>query len=238
MPPRQRARVGGRAEGGGTVRQWGGEQGCWDHALLQCTAKGGCSAEAGPAQGVWGGCTGDPFQPKSPPWGCLCSCREPGGFQDGYPSWGYRGLGVKRSKRLRRGHRELTLVQRLPCSWPSRGLCQRCTMQGVPRRCARARQRLLGARQHLLGARQHLLGQSEESLPLCFSLCRESAVLQVLSFPPWDKPAGSQRAAALFFSPVAYVLQRWCAKREADGSGCGFLPPLPQHPAVTRVCTV
>ncbi|XP_040975810.1 uncharacterized protein LOC115335210 isoform X2 [Aquila chrysaetos chrysaetos] len=154
------------------------------------------------------------------PWGCLCSRRERGGFQDGCPSWGYHGLGGKRGRRLRRGHRELTLVQRFPCSWLSRGLCQRCTMQGVPRRCARPRQ-------HLLGARQHLLGQSEESLPLCFSLCRESAVLQVLSFPPWDKPAGGQRAAALRFSPAAYVLQRRCAEHEAHGSGCGFLPPRP-----------
>lgn len=159
-----------------------------------------------------------------PPWGCLCSRREGGGFPDGCPPWGYRGLGVKRSRRLRRGHRELTLVQRLPCSWSSRGLFQRCTMQGVPRHCA-------CARQHLLGARQHLLGQSEESLPSCFSPCRESAILQVLSFPPWDKPAGGQRAAALCFSPVAYVLQRWCAKREADGSGCGFLPPPPDPAA-------
>lgn len=47
VPPSQRARVGGRAEVGGTVQPWGGEQGCWDHALLQCTAKGGCSSEAG-----------------------------------------------------------------------------------------------------------------------------------------------------------------------------------------------
>ncbi|XP_040975817.1 putative cuticle collagen 99 isoform X7 [Aquila chrysaetos chrysaetos] len=55
------------------------------------------------------------------PWGCLCSRRERGGFQDGCPSWGYHGLGGKRGRRLRRGHRELTLVQRFPCSWLSRG---------------------------------------------------------------------------------------------------------------------
>ncbi|XP_040975819.1 uncharacterized protein LOC115335210 isoform X10 [Aquila chrysaetos chrysaetos] len=161
-----------------------------------------------------------PGEEQHPPWPPASLPGERGGFQDGCPSWGYHGLGGKRGRRLRRGHRELTLVQRFPCSWLSRGLCQRCTMQGVPRRCARPRQ-------HLLGARQHLLGQSEESLPLCFSLCRESAVLQVLSFPPWDKPAGGQRAAALRFSPAAYVLQRRCAEHEAHGSGCGFLPPRP-----------
>ncbi|XP_052671112.1 uncharacterized protein LOC128154463 isoform X2 [Harpia harpyja] len=62
-----------------------------------------------------------PSSLNPPPWGCLCSRRERGSFQDGCPSWGYHGLGGKRSRRLRRGHRELTLVQRLPCSWPSRG---------------------------------------------------------------------------------------------------------------------
>ncbi|XP_049688146.1 uncharacterized protein LOC126052087 isoform X2 [Accipiter gentilis] len=164
---------------------------------------------SGPSCSTWSEFPGEEQHPLCPP---ASVPGEGGGFPDGCPPWGYRGLGVKRSRRLRRGHRELTLVQRLPCSWSSRGLFQRCTMQGVPRHCA-------CARQHLLGARQHLLGQSEESLPSCFSPCRESAILQVLSFPPWDKPAGGQRAAALCFSPVAYVLQRWCAKREADGSG-------------------
>ncbi|KAM6333190.1 uncharacterized protein FN964_014198 isoform 6-T11 [Alca torda] len=43
-----------------------------------------------------------------------------GGFQDGFPSRHYHGLGRKR-RRLRRGRRELTFVQRLPCPRPSRG---------------------------------------------------------------------------------------------------------------------
>ncbi|XP_054659474.1 translation initiation factor IF-2-like isoform X4 [Grus americana] len=47
--------------------------------------------------------------------------REQGGFQDGCPSWGYRGLSGRRYRRLRHIRRELTLVQRLPCRWPSRG---------------------------------------------------------------------------------------------------------------------
>ncbi|XP_075632270.1 uncharacterized protein LOC142605208 isoform X1 [Balearica regulorum gibbericeps] len=46
---------------------------------------------------------------------------ERGGFKDGCPSGGYRGLSGRRYRRLRRIRRELTLVQRLPCPWPSRG---------------------------------------------------------------------------------------------------------------------
>ncbi|XP_010583018.1 PREDICTED: uncharacterized protein LOC104842398 [Haliaeetus leucocephalus] len=73
---------------------------------------------SGPSCSAWSEFPGEEQHPPCPP---ASVPGERGGFQDGCPSWGYHGLGVKRSKRLRRGHRELTLVQRLPCSWPSRG---------------------------------------------------------------------------------------------------------------------
>ncbi|XP_051494695.1 PGC-1 and ERR-induced regulator in muscle protein 1-like isoform X7 [Apus apus] len=48
--------------------------------------------------------------------------REPGGFQDDCPPLGYRGLPGRRYRRLRRDHRDVIVVQRLPCSpRPSRG---------------------------------------------------------------------------------------------------------------------
>ncbi|XP_029856442.2 collagen alpha-1(I) chain-like isoform X9 [Aquila chrysaetos chrysaetos] len=62
-----------------------------------------------------------PGEEQHPPWPPASLPGERGGFQDGCPSWGYHGLGGKRGRRLRRGHRELTLVQRFPCSWLSRG---------------------------------------------------------------------------------------------------------------------
>ncbi|KAM6232515.1 uncharacterized protein M6G45_014448 [Spheniscus humboldti] len=62
-----------------------------------------------------------PNEEQHPPWPPASLPGERGHFQDGCPSWGYRGLGGKRCRRLRRGHRELTLVERLPCPWPSRG---------------------------------------------------------------------------------------------------------------------
>ncbi|XP_075377806.1 uncharacterized protein LOC142419073 [Mycteria americana] len=62
-----------------------------------------------------------PDEEQHPPWPRASLPGERGGFRDGCPPWGHRGLGGKRCRRLRRGHRELTLVQRLPCPWPSRG---------------------------------------------------------------------------------------------------------------------
>ncbi|KAM6114458.1 uncharacterized protein FYN12_012008 [Phoenicopterus ruber ruber] len=62
-----------------------------------------------------------PDEEQHPPWPPASPREERGGFQEGCPSWGYRGLGEKRCRRLRRGRRELTLVQRFPCLWPSRG---------------------------------------------------------------------------------------------------------------------
>ncbi|XP_049688151.1 basic proline-rich protein-like isoform X7 [Accipiter gentilis] len=73
---------------------------------------------SGPSCSTWSEFPGEEQHPLCPP---ASVPGEGGGFPDGCPPWGYRGLGVKRSRRLRRGHRELTLVQRLPCSWSSRG---------------------------------------------------------------------------------------------------------------------
>jgi len=72
---------------------------------------------------VWGGFIRDPFHLNPAPWGCVCSCRERGGYRGGRPPRGYRGLRGRRCGRLRRGRRELTLVRCLPCPRPSRGLC-------------------------------------------------------------------------------------------------------------------
>ncbi|XP_054036968.1 basic proline-rich protein-like isoform X1 [Rissa tridactyla] len=61
-----------------------------------------------------------PEEEQHPPCPPASLPGEQGGFQDGFPSRPYRGLGRKR-RRLRHGHRELTFVQRLPCPRPSRG---------------------------------------------------------------------------------------------------------------------
>ncbi|XP_030329233.1 basic salivary proline-rich protein 1-like isoform X2 [Strigops habroptila] len=55
---------------------------------------------------------------QHPPWPPGRLAGERGGFQDGCGSWGYRGLPRKRRQRLRRGYRELPMVQRPPCFWP------------------------------------------------------------------------------------------------------------------------
>ncbi|XP_075578671.1 uncharacterized protein LOC142595112 [Pelecanus crispus] len=61
------------------------------------------------------------------------------GFQGSCLTWGYRGQGGKRCRRLRRGHRELTLVQRLPCPRPSRAPSSDMSSHGLsPMRCHRA----------------------------------------------------------------------------------------------------
>ncbi|XP_050767352.1 basic salivary proline-rich protein 2-like [Gymnogyps californianus] len=62
-----------------------------------------------------------PDEEQHPLWPPTSLPGERDGFQDGCPSWAYRGLGGRHCRRLRHGHRELALVQRLPCPWPSRG---------------------------------------------------------------------------------------------------------------------
>ncbi|KAM6191883.1 uncharacterized protein WM294_012231 [Sarcoramphus papa] len=62
-----------------------------------------------------------PDEEQHPLWPPASLPGERDGFQDGCPSWAYRGLGGRRCRHLRHGHQELTLVQRLPCPWPSRG---------------------------------------------------------------------------------------------------------------------
>lgn len=58
-----------------------------------------------------------------------------------------------------------------------------------------AQHQLLAAQHQLLTTQHQLLGQSEELLVSCFSLCRVSATLSVLSLP-WDEPASGQRRAS------------------------------------------
>ncbi|XP_035749664.1 trithorax group protein osa-like isoform X2 [Egretta garzetta] len=72
----------------------------------------------GPSCFAWPEFPDEDWHPPRPP---ASLPGEQGGFQDGCPSWDYRGLGGKRYRRLRRSHRELTLVQRVPRPWPTRG---------------------------------------------------------------------------------------------------------------------
>ncbi|XP_053943812.1 collagen alpha-1(I) chain-like isoform X2 [Cuculus canorus] len=65
---------------------------------------------------------------QHPLWSPASLAGERGGFQGGYPAWGYRGVGGKRRRHFRQSYRELTLIhqdvnltQRLPCPQPSRG---------------------------------------------------------------------------------------------------------------------
>ncbi|XP_051494689.1 histone-lysine N-methyltransferase 2D-like isoform X2 [Apus apus] len=63
-----------------------------------------------------------PMEEQHPPWPPASMPGEPGGFQDDCPPLGYRGLPGRRYRRLRRDHRDVIVVQRLPCSpRPSRG---------------------------------------------------------------------------------------------------------------------
>lgn len=112
LAPRQPARVGVCAKGGGT----GGLR----SALLY--SPGLLQRCCWPCSG-WGGLHQRPFPAPISPRGCFCRCREQGGFQDSWSSGGYRGLGKKRCRRLRQSCRQLTIVRPAPCHWPARGLC-------------------------------------------------------------------------------------------------------------------
>ncbi|XP_064895087.1 collagen alpha-1(I) chain-like isoform X3 [Columba livia] len=62
-----------------------------------------------------------PAEEQWPPWPPGSQHGEQGGFQDGWSSGGYRGLGKKRCRRLRQSCRQLTMVRPAPCHWPARG---------------------------------------------------------------------------------------------------------------------
>ncbi|KAM6041145.1 uncharacterized protein LJ206_019942 [Theristicus caerulescens] len=87
-----------------------------------------------------------PDEERHPPRPPASLPGERGGFQDGCLSWGYRGLAGKRCRRPHRGHRELTLVQRVPCPWPSRG--NQPSSRSSPSLSGTSRQGIKKERQH------------------------------------------------------------------------------------------